>query len=58
MIDVISKRCPTEGCGKQPNFNFPGESKPIYCKSCKLEGMINVVSKRCKGGCGKLPRYK
>ena len=38
-------------CGKhEPAFNFPGKKKK-YCGSCKLEGMINVKSKKCF--CGK-----
>eukprot|EP00122_Pirum_gemmata_P019296 Pgem_evm1s18075 len=49
MTDVISKRCMGFECGKQPNFNYPGEKRPLYCKNCKLDRMVNVVSKRCDG---------
>ena len=41
------KRCP---CGKRPYFNAPGETKPICCKLCKTDGMIDVKHKRCPCG--------
>ena len=38
-------------CGKkQPTYNEPGETKPIYCSECKTPTMINVRDKRCKCG--------
>ena len=40
------KKCP---CGKQPNFNISGK-KPICCKFCKTDDMINVVSETCSCG--------
>ena len=52
MIDVVSKTC---ACGKQPIFNFPGETKRICCVECKKPGMINAASKRCP--CGKQPSF-
>lgn len=46
MVDVVSNKCE---CGKsQPCFNIPGK-KPKYCKSCRNEDMVNVISsKTCK----------
>ena len=46
------KKCP---CGKQPLFNISGETKPICCKNCKTDEMIDVKSKRCP--CGKQPNF-
>ena len=35
-------------CNKsQPNFNYPNETKALYCSSCKLEGMVNIYNKKC-----------
>lgn len=45
------KKCP---CGKQPNFNISGK-KPICCKFCKTDDMINVVNKICTGYNAKCP---
>jgi hypothetical protein len=47
MINLRSKLC---NCGKsQPLFNFDG-LKPEFCSKCKLEGMNDVVNKKCKCG--------
>ena len=33
-------------CGKhEPHFNYPGNKKK-YCGSCKLDGMVNVKTKK------------
>eukprot|EP00122_Pirum_gemmata_P011554 Pgem_evm1s10706 len=46
------------GCGKHPSCNYRGESKRLYCKKCKLPGMIDVKNKQCeKAGCFKYPNY-
>jgi hypothetical protein len=42
-------------CGKQPSFNVPEENKPICCKVCKTDGMIDIVHKKCP--CGSQPIY-
>ena len=43
MIDVKNKKC---YCGKaQPFFNELGETKAIYCSSCKTDTMIDVKVK-------------
>lgn len=39
--------CIEDGCEVTANFNKKGESKAIYCKQHKKEGMINVNAKRC-----------
>lgn len=43
-----TKKCP---CGKNPVFNFPGQTKRICCKICKSNDMINVVSKKYRKYC-------
>ena len=58
MVDVKSKRCLSEGCNKQPNYNVEGQTKGIYCATHKKEGMIDVKSKRCLSeGCKIIPVY-
>ena len=39
--------CKGDGCNKEASFNIPNEKTPLYCGSCKLEGMINIASKKC-----------
>ena len=39
--------CKYENCKLRPCYNSPGEKKGLYCKSHRLEGMVNVVSKTC-----------
>ena len=41
-------------CDKIPVFNYKGESTGVYCNDHKLDGMINVMCKKCKfEGCDK-----
>ena len=47
----MPRKCP---CGKQSVYNVFG-GKPICCKICKTDDMINVVNKRCP--CGKQPKF-
>ena len=47
MVDVVSKRCDHDGCKKQPHYNHPNEKQGLYCNDHKLEGMVNVIHKRC-----------
>ena len=42
MFNSIHRKC---NCGKQASFNYPSIKYAIYCKSCKLDGMINVRKK-------------
>ena len=37
-----SLRFKAEGCSKQPNFNFEGNTIGIYCKECAESGKINA----------------
>ena len=40
--------CYHDGCNTRAGFNFEGEKKPLYCSKHKKDGMINIISKRCK----------
>ncbi len=46
------KKCP---CGTRPLYNVPEEKRPICCKDCKTDEMINVISKKCP--CGNCVMY-
>jgi len=46
MINIVSKNCIS--CLKtRASFNNPNEKTPLYCGSCKLDGMICITSKKC-----------
>jgi hypothetical protein len=47
MINVLNPMCIV--CHeKQPRYNYDGEKKGKYCKEDKLEGMVDVITKKCK----------
>ena len=47
----LLERCKNKKCikcnNKQPVFNYENEKKALYCGDCRLENMIDVISKRC-----------
>ena len=46
------------GCSKQLYFNFEGERRGRFNALHKLQGMVDVVSKKCeKAGCSKGPSF-
>ena len=50
--------CKHDDCTKQPSFNFPGETRPLYCKEHAKPGMMDVVNRKCiHTGCVKKPSY-
>jgi len=50
--------CLFEGCKKQPNFNFDGETKALFCNEHKEPLMVDIKSKRCQFiGCKKHPVF-
>ena len=52
------KKCSETGCNKQPNYNYEGKTKGLYCSEHKLDGMVNVKHKRCsETGCNIRPNY-
>jgi hypothetical protein len=58
MVNIISKKCQEESCSKIPNFNFPNEKNPIFCKKHSQPNMVNIVCKKCENdGCNKIPKY-
>ena len=42
---MTKTKCPI--CNKCAIFGFAKSDKQLYCKLHALEGMINVISKRC-----------
>jgi len=55
----MPSKCNFEGCNKNSTYNTQGETKRLFCKDHKEDGMIDVVNKRCKfeGGCDKRPKF-
>jgi hypothetical protein len=50
--------CKTEGCNKNPTYNFFGEKKRLYCAEHALEGMVDVAHKKCEfNNCTKQPSF-
>jgi hypothetical protein len=47
MVNIRDKRCIHRGCKTQPNYNYDGETTPIYCSVHKLDRMNNIKSKKC-----------
>ena len=39
--------CNENNCKKQPLYNYKGETKALYCSSCKLDGMVNIKNHKC-----------
>jgi len=58
MIDVVHKTCAIFECGTRPSFNYPGESKGLYCSTHKLPGMVRAGGVQCKfEGCTTRPSF-
>jgi hypothetical protein len=38
----MPSKCKFQGCPNDPNYNFPGETKRLYCKEHIQPGMVNV----------------
>lgn len=50
--------CKIEGCEKRGFYNFIGISKEYYCGIHRQDGMVNIISKKCKTiGCNKIPSF-
>lgn len=47
MVCLSRALCKCEEEPKQAYFNYSDKTKPEYCETCKLDGMINIVSKKC-----------
>ena len=48
MVDVKSRKCRTEGCGKRRFFGVAGTKTEEYCAQHAPEGMVDVKSRKCK----------
>lgn len=52
------KICCIDDCSTYGIFNYPGSYNNYYCSKHKLNGMIDVVNKKCKmDNCNKQPRF-
>ncbi len=40
QVDVVNRKCAAKGCKKQPDMNFPGNKRGVYCGAHALEGMV------------------
>lgn len=57
FINVVSTKCISDGCVKQPCFGFEGKS-PKFCAAHKEDGMVNIRERRCgHEGCMKKPVF-
>ena len=58
MVDVKSRKCRTEGCGKIPSFGVAGTKTVEYCLQHATDGMVDVKRRKCRTeGCGKRPSF-
>ena len=56
MVDIMSRKCRTESCGKMPSFGVAGTKTAEYCVQHAPDGMIDVMIRQCRvEGCGKYP---
>ena len=56
MVNSIDKRCIT--CNLEvPMYNYPNATQRLFCRSFKLEDMIDIENKRCITCNIKQPHY-
>ena len=49
MVDVVNRKCKTEGCGKLPSFGVIGTRMAEYCAQHAPDGVVDVKSrKKCR----------
>ncbi|CAN0383929.1 unnamed protein product [Ascophyllum nodosum] len=54
MVNVRSRMCRTDGCGKYALFGVAGTKTAEYCTQHAPDGMVNVRARMCSTeGCGK-----
>ena len=54
MINVRSRKCRTEGCGKGASFKVAGTKTMEYCAQHAPDGMVDATSRKCRTeGCCK-----
>ncbi|CAN0167349.1 unnamed protein product [Ascophyllum nodosum] len=59
MVDVKSRNCITEGCGKQPSLGVAGTETAEYCSQHAPDGIVDVKTRKyLTKGCGKRPLFE
>ena len=59
MVNVCSRKCRTERCGKKPSFGVADTKKEEYCEQHAWDGMVNICCRKCRTkGCGKKPSFR
>ena len=54
----MSAYCISLDCNTSPSHNYKNETKRLYCKEHKLDGMVDVKSKKClEPDCNTRPVY-
>jgi hypothetical protein len=55
----INNLCQVKDCKNKSIFNYPNKTTECYCKSHKLDGMINVINNKVciENGCHKYSTY-
>jgi hypothetical protein len=48
MINITNKVCKSDGCSKQPCFNFKGEKIGRFCVDHQMDNMVDVKNKMCE----------
>ena len=58
MVDIKSRKCRTQGCGKGPLFGVAGTTTAEYCAQHAPYGMVDVCRIKCRTeNCGKEPSF-
>ena len=58
QVNVESRKCRTEDCGKRPSFGVTGTKTAEYCAQHVPDGMVDVKSRKCKTkDCRKCPSF-
>ena len=58
MVDVFSRKCRAEGCGKRSSCGVAGMKIAGYCAQHAQDGMVDVKSRKCRTeGCRKHSSY-
>ena len=58
VVNVYSRKCKTNGCGKRPSYGEAGTKTGKYCTQHAPDGMVNVKSRKCRTrGCGRKPSF-
>lgn len=55
---LVSRLCREGNCNTRSTYNYPNETKAMYCTSHKLDGMMDINNKKCNHeGCNTVPCY-